>query len=344
MKAKTTLTLFISAIILCTSTLNSNPSRAPANSSLQSDHINARFEKAIGNYIEARGFPGAIIVIYKNGEPILSASYGSRCDINKVYPIASLSKLFTTAAIAKLIQENKLTADTKVVDLLDVDYQYLDERVKNITVEHLITHKGGWDRTMAADPLFNLDRAFPDIDPKTISKEDLIRQVFANVSLDHTPGTQEAYSNFGYLLLGAVIEKVTGEDYIHYINSSFAEPNGFQLHQAQTPAEYAKEIPYVNSFTMEVATPSFGLAAKIPDVAHFFSMFNRDGSPKNILNKNRLNWWKDGSLPGLTSLIRQRINDVVIVIFIPDRDENNWMKDNEALMNLIDNTANSVGL
>lgn len=305
--------------------------------------VKERFDEKITTFIQDRGFPGAVLAIYKDGNPILNESFGV-CADDQVYPIASLSKLFTEIAISRLITEKAISPDTRVYDYLGFNYQPRDARIKNITIRNLIEHKGGWDRDISGDPLFRLQELFPNEDPSTINKQMFIKFVLTKFNLDHQPGQVASYSNFGYLLLGAVIEKASHRNFVDYINGEFARPAHVELYQASTPHHYSREIPYPDCFSLELSSATFGLAAKISDVAYYFTQYDRKGEGFSPL-KNRMNWWKDGSLPGTATLmLRQRINNVVIVVYIPDRDENNWTEDNAVLKTLIDNTANSVGL
>lgn len=302
--------------------------------------IKKQFAQAINNFTSSRGFPGAVISIYKNGDLIMNQAYGI-CNVDGVYPIASLSKLFTEVAVKELIKEKVISADTHVYEYLDLNCQIRDKRVKEITIRQLLEHRGGWDRDITSDPLFQLEVLFPSIDSRQISSEAFLKFVLKNYKLDHRPGAVDAYSNFGYFLLGMVIEKATQQSYLDYINAMYANANDFMLYQATTP----RGKPSHDSFSLELSSASFGLAAKISDVGLFFSKYDRNGLLKTEKNKDRIQWWKDGSLPeGATLMLRHRKNDVVVTVYIPDRDENNWGNDNVALKNLIDNTSNSVGL
>lgn len=302
--------------------------------------IKKEFGRSITAFLSDRGFPGAIVSIYQGGQELINECFGICEDTDKAYPLASVSKLFTEAAVNQLIENDVVTRDTKVLEYLEINFPVKDSRVKQITVGQLLDHTGGWDREITEDPLFAFDRL-----PKSInSNEDLLKFVLKTYRLDHQPGTYESYSNFGYFLLGQVIEKATGQKYLDYLNDKFAHPNHIELYQAKTPQAYSEEYPYDNFFKLELATSTFGLAAKMSDIGYFFSKFDRHGfetaSPKFMSD-----WWKDGSLPGMvTSLVRKRDNDVAVVVFIPTRDEENWMEDNTILTELVDMTANHLGL
>ena len=311
---------------------------------LQDKKIEARFGKAIQTFLDERGFQGAIVTIFKNGKQVLNQSYGE-CEADKVCPIASLSKLFTEMAIKQLIAEKVLSYDTKVYSYLGQDCDLLDDRVEKITIKQLLEHKGGWDRDLTPDPLFNLQILYPPGCPRLLTRNEFMKFVFTHFKLDHEPGSVKAYCNFGYFLLGAVIEKATGQSYLEHINNKFAAPNHFTLEQAITPDIYVNGFAYPNHFSLELASSAFGLAAKMSDICSFFSKVDRDGTSKALQLRKEEIWWRDGSLPGsATVLLRCRLNNVIIAIYIPGRDENNWISDNGTLKNLIDNAANSVGL
>jgi hypothetical protein len=315
-------------------------SRQYARSVASTDEIKKQFSQALNQFTSSRGFPGAVISIYKDGAPVMNQAYGI-CNVDGIYPIASLSKLFTEVATKQLIHQKVITPDTRVYEYLELNIPVKDKRIKDITVRQLLEHQGGWDRSRTGDPLFQLDLMFPSLDSRKIPPETFLKFVFRNFKLDHQPGTKNSYCNFGYFLLGMVVEKATQQTYVDHINSNYANPNDFMLYQGTTP----RGKPSQDTFSLELSGSSFGLAAKISDIGLFFSKYDRNGFQKNEQNKDRMQWWKDGSLPEGTSLmLRHRKNDVVVVVYIPDRDENNWENDNIALKNLIDNTANSLGL
>lgn len=333
--------LLIFSIFFSVPTVYSTQSTSSLNCVVLPEIVKEEFGKSINNFLADKGFPGAIVSVYKEGEEVINECFGVCEDPNKAYPMASVSKLFTEAAINQLIAKNVLKKDTKVLDYLNIQYEVKDQRTKQITIKQLLEHTGGWDRELTEDPLFAMDK-FPQW---VNSNQAFLKYVLINYRLDHNPGKVESYSNFGYFLLGQVIEKATGQKYLDYINKEFAEPNNIKIYQAETPRAFSTEYPFANFFRLELATSSFGLAARVSDIGYFFSKYNRQGFEKVAPEKDSSDWWKDGSLPGIvTSLVRQRVNDVVVVVFIPTRDEDHWMDDNELLSNVIDNTAVALGL
>ncbi|HUD01329.1 MAG TPA: serine hydrolase domain-containing protein [Rhabdochlamydiaceae bacterium] len=291
--------------------------------------MQAAFAGAMGKFIADRGFPGAVVCIYQNNQMILNEAYGKNVDVNEIYPLASISKYFTEKAIEKLIEEKLLSRSDKAWNYLHLTVSPQDPLVQEITIGQLLDHRGGWDSEVSDDPLF--DETVTRTNPK-----DLIEKVMCSKMLDYVPGVQNVYSNFGYLVLGLIIENITGMSYLEYVNQTFAKPLNLQLTQAETPSTFARETPFATQYSLELSTPSFGLAARAQDIAQIISS----------RAKSRVeNFWLSGSLPGtITSLVRRRVNHVTIVVFIPDRDDNCWKDDILDLRKEIDRAAGSLGL
>lgn len=105
-----------------------------------------------------------------------------------------------------------------------------DSRLDDITIEHLLRHEGGWDRDLSGDPMRNdldisldLNPGSPDFLP--IGVDDIITHT-SGATLDFDPGTDRTYSNYGYALLGRLIEEASGLTYEDYVNTYVLEPVG----------------------------------------------------------------------------------------------------------------------
>ncbi len=171
-------------------------------------------------FLDERGIRGATMAVARDGRLILERAYGYS-DRNATRPmapddpmrLASLSKLFTGAAIHRLMNQGKLRPDTRVAELLDLKPppgRTLDPRWKNVTIQHLLDHRGGWRLVDGWDPVFATDQVATKLSRKSpASARDLI-DFMAGEPLQFDPGTAWAYSNFGYVLLGRVIERVSG--------------------------------------------------------------------------------------------------------------------------------------
>jgi len=168
-------------------------------------------------------FSGAVL-IGRNDETVFSAAYGfadrERKKLNRVdsqFRIGSMNKMFTAVAVLQLVQNGK-------VNLEDPIGKYLpDFPNKNIaskvTVEHLLTHTGGTGDFFG--PEFNAHRL------QLRDHDDYVR-LFASRELLFEPGSRFMYSNFGFILLGSIIEHVSGQSYYDYVQANVFEPAGMK--------------------------------------------------------------------------------------------------------------------
>ncbi|MFF2131586.1 serine hydrolase [Streptomyces olivochromogenes] len=172
--------------------------------------------------------PGLSMAVAKDGRLAWSAAFGladkesgTRVTTSSQFRIASVSKPITSAAIMKLTAENRVRLQDFVFGASGQLEELVpsDARAKGIAVEHLLEHScGGWPRLGdGGDPMF-LNYA--------MSQSELIAWVLANRGLDTDPGTKFAYSNFGYCLLGRIIEKASGQTYQDYVRQNILLPCG----------------------------------------------------------------------------------------------------------------------
>ena len=166
----------------------------------------------------ARGYGLANV---EDGEPVQADS---------LFRIASVSKPITAVATLRLVENDQLDLEEKVFEILD-EYQgtegtEADPGLSEVTVRHLLQHSGGWDRERSFDPMFIARRVETTLGvPKPVSCPDVIAYMMGQ-ALDFAPGTEYAYSNFGYCLLGRVIERVTGQPYQDHLKEEDLLPLG----------------------------------------------------------------------------------------------------------------------
>jgi CubicO group peptidase (beta-lactamase class C family) len=179
-----------------------------------------QIESAFLAFMQANHLPGASLAIAKNGRLVLARGYGL-ADVEQRQPVqpesllrfGSIGKTITSIAIMKLVEDGKLNLDASAFALLpDIrprSGRLGDARIGRITIRNLLTHSGGWDAAVGGDPIAPLSQqiasamgvAFPP-SPTAIISYMLDRR------LDFDPGARFAYSNFGFLVLGRVIEKL----------------------------------------------------------------------------------------------------------------------------------------
>jgi CubicO group peptidase (beta-lactamase class C family) len=166
-------------------------------------------------------FSGAVLIA-KNGRPIFRRAYGL-ADRNRRVPntvetrfrIGSMNKMFTAVAIMQLVEAGKVELSAPLGDYL-TDYRNEDV-AREVTIRHLLTHRGG------TGDIFG-----PDFDAHRDELRTLLDYVelYGKRGLEFEPGSRWAYSNYGFILLGAVIEQMTGESYYDYVRTHIFEPAG----------------------------------------------------------------------------------------------------------------------
>ncbi len=196
----------------------------PGSSSLQI------FDDKMRTVMEARKIPYASLAVVRNGKLMLARGYNSTpgpvlAQPTTLFRLASVSKPVTATAIMKLVQDGRLSLSATVAPMLGLSTA-ADWRLGNVTVLHLLHHIGGWDRAAShVDPMYRSDFTISGTlhVPLPVTQGNIIDFMSARV-LDFDPGDRYAYSNYGYMLLGKVIEKVTGLPYATYVQQNVLAP------------------------------------------------------------------------------------------------------------------------
>jgi len=163
-------------------------------------------------------FNGSVLVT-KDGLVLLQKGYGYKNvearqdnDVNTIFQIGSVTKQFTAAVILKMVEQGKLNLQEKLSKYYP-DFKDGDK----ITIEHLLTHRSGiWsytdDETFMRGPVYS---------PKT---EKELMAMFMSKPLEFEPGNKFNYSNSGYVVLGYIIQKVSGKPYEQMVRQLIFEP------------------------------------------------------------------------------------------------------------------------
>lgn|GEM_PF-61704 len=167
--------------------------------------------------------PGATVIVTRNGQTIFRRAYGlANVETNTalkpddVLRLGSITKQFTAVGILILADEGKL-ALSDTIDKHMPDYPAVGKR---ITIEHLLTHTSGI-------PNYTDMVSFRDSMNKRLTTPALVA-TFASVALAFEPGSRRAYSNSGYVVLGAIIEKIAGMDYATFMADRIFIPLGMK--------------------------------------------------------------------------------------------------------------------
>jgi N-acyl-D-amino-acid deacylase len=199
----------------------------------------ASFDQSVRALMVKYKIPGGAVAVVRYGELIYARGFGY-ADVEKKTPvqpdalfrIASVSKPITSAAIMKLVEEGRLQLDDRVAPLIahltPAAGATVDPRWEQITIRRLLDHTGGWDRDKPGgfDPMFVSATAAAAVGaPAPASAETIIRYM-KGMPLDFNPGEKFVYSNFGYCILGRVIERLTGMPYGEYVRTRVLQPVG----------------------------------------------------------------------------------------------------------------------
>lgn len=229
-----------------------------------------RFDKDIESFMRRWEMTGVSFALMRNDSLIYAKGYGyankekeKMCDVGNVFRIASVSKLITASAIMKLREEGKLSLSDCVFGESGIlnDSIFMNFRGSNhskITVEHLLRHTSGIYSPLG-DPAFSNYSVSRVLDkPLPLSVDDMVEYA-TKCRVRYAPGGRYDYSNLGYIILGKVIERVSGEDYESYVRRSILEPAGcydmfigenFSKHSAPNEVKYyeVKEATKVEAY------------------------------------------------------------------------------------------------
>jgi CubicO group peptidase (beta-lactamase class C family) len=197
---------------------NANPPHAPL--------YDAQIKKELSSYLDtlvATDQFSGVVLLAKNGEPLFVQAYAmankSRNvanDVGTKFNLGSLNKMFTAIAIAQLAQEGKLQFGDSVAKHLP-DYPNKDV-ASRVTIHQLLTHTSGMGDYLDSKRFAELRGTLESVNAHF--------PLFVNDPLSFEPGSRFQYSNAGYVVLGAIIERVSGKSYFDYVREHIFKPAG----------------------------------------------------------------------------------------------------------------------
>jgi N-acyl-D-amino-acid deacylase len=197
----------------------------------------ASFDRVLTTLMGKWGIPGGAIAVVKDGRLVLARGYGyadadakSPVAPNALFRIASVSKPITAVAVLQLAEQRRLDLDAKAFALLPgltpPPGATVDARMDAITVRQLLSHLGGWDRTRSFDPMFRATQIAEALGTAPPAGAEAVIRYMRGQPLDFAPGERYVYSNFGYAVLGRIIEQASGQSYGAYVTESVLRPMG----------------------------------------------------------------------------------------------------------------------
>jgi CubicO group peptidase (beta-lactamase class C family) len=249
----------------------------------------------LGRQLAEDHLAGAAVSVVKDGKLLFAKGYGL-ADIEKgiavdpertVFPIGSISKLFTATAVMQLVEQGKLDLDADINTYLD--FRIPDTYPQPITLKHLLTHTAGFEERLLE---FDALRA-SDLVP---SGEWLASHLPARV---RPPGQFAAYSNYGAALAGYIVARVSGQSYDQYIQRHILDPLGMTHTSAQMPPPPDLHAHAAVGYTFQdgafkrfpeymaqtAIVPAGGMESSATDMARFMIAHLQNGrySDANIL-------------------------------------------------------------
>jgi CubicO group peptidase (beta-lactamase class C family) len=199
---------------------------APADAPRPAPMTDQELAEALGGYtrrlVEHDVLSGAVLVA-RRGRPVFAQAFGmaqrdppTPNTLDTRFELASLSKLFTAVAVGQLVDRGRLAFDTPVSTVLP-DYPRIDI-ARQITVAHLLTHTSGL-------PDFYRNGKFRRYEDSLRTLNDFW-VMFANDSLWSMPGARYDYSNSNYIVLGSIVERLTGLSFEEYVTRNVFGPSG----------------------------------------------------------------------------------------------------------------------
>jgi CubicO group peptidase (beta-lactamase class C family) len=165
----------------------------------------------------ADGKFSGVVLLAKEGKPVMLRAWGDGNRTDTKFNLASINKIFTQTAIAQLAAAGKLSLNDTVRKHLP---DYPSPVADKITVQQLVDHKSGLGDFFGPEYL-----AAP---PSSIRKLSDYLPLFVDKPLEFEPGTEQRYSNAGFIVLGLIIERVTGQSYYDYVREHIFKPAGMK--------------------------------------------------------------------------------------------------------------------
>lgn len=284
---------FVSPVLCAAQTILPSPlnSTVPTSgkSTLTKTDVDGWLDGYMPYALASSNVAGAVVVVVKDGHVLTEKGYGYS-DVATKRPMdpfttlvrpASTSKLFTWTAVMQQVQAGKIDLDRDVNDYLDFKIPPYDG--KPVTMRNLMTHTAGFEERLEG-LLIHGNKPPPLSDAV---KAWVPKRIFS-------PGTTPAYSNYGAMLAGYIVERVSGEPYDEYIARHIFHPLGM-MHSTMSEPVPARFVPFLSkgydvatqppgSFEMTAMRPAGSATATADDMARFM-LANLDEANNPLLKQ-----------------------------------------------------------
>lgn len=245
--------------------------------------MSERFERAftlVERFVAEDGVRGAGLVVAEHAEIVGEhyagfAAEGRAADADTLWPLASISKLYTAAAAMAMVETGEITLGTRATAVFP---EFTGGGREEVTLRHLLTHTSGlpYESARMAERL-----------QAQWSLEELVREGFGEELL-FRPGTNQVYSDYGIGLAGLICARVAGVTFLELVRQTVLEPGGLENtfmpppdsvseRIAQIDGPLAADTPgamYNSPYARELAHPAFGTIATARDLLSFGLLFD----------------------------------------------------------------------
>ena len=242
--------------------------------------VGERVDAYVRGRMAERQIPGLAVAVVRDGRAVkvkgygtASVEFGVAADENTVFQMYSVSKVFAGLAAMKLVEEGRLSLDAPVSQFFDS----APPAWAALRVRHLLTHTSGLP-SWSANPRF---ASLPDEKRNELTKAEAVALV-SELPLRFAPGERWAYHLSGYVMLGSVVERLSGKSYADFLSERVFTPSGMGstrfggtgvLVPRRSPTAYNRQTgelrPWLYPFG-EKDYPAAGLNSSAADLAKFF--------------------------------------------------------------------------
>lgn len=334
---KNTLFTMLTALLLNTGCSSQPGNNFEATTRIDTTNLSERVDEYIKQYTDADIFSGVVLIAF-NGNPVYHQPFGLAdrekripVTLNTKFLIGSMNKSFTQVIILQLISEGKLKLSDRLVNFIDGFQQPL---AKNITVDQLLNHRSGFG-DYHGPVYFNLPYQKKNIQG--------ITELLKVRELDFPPGSEEQYSNAGYILLGAIIEKVTGKSYALNVNERVVHILNLKETYTQNVSAipdksigYLKTVNGVENNLEFIAEPRSdgGFWSTSSDILIFYRNFYYGDKLLTEKMKEPMDYFKQlkmvppgkavgmaGGMNGINTIHSEMLNEKISIVVMANMDE-----------------------
>jgi CubicO group peptidase (beta-lactamase class C family) len=240
-------------------------------------------QRLIGRSIAAEGFQGAALIVERRGRTVLEhyageAAPGVAAGPQTLWPLASISKVYTAAMVMRLVEQGELTLNTLVSRVLP---RFTGEGREEVRLRHLLTHTAGM-----------IDES-PEMEQLLAARTPIDAMVAEALesALLFAPGTAVRYADYHYLLAGRMAEVVTGRSFHELVESLVLEPAGLSETTLRPADDLLGRIAYVrgplaegtdgamynSAYALRLGHPAFGVTSSVADLVRFARHFAPGG-------------------------------------------------------------------